>query len=159
MSVEDRFWAKVDKSAGPDGCWLWTASTSYGYGRISIGARPGRRVAAHRVSWQLVNGPMSAGMQVDHKCFNRVCVNPAHLRIATNKQNNEHRQGARRDSKSGIRGVYFDKCRNRWHATVRNHGKNVHVGRFTTKAEAAEAARLKRLELFTHNDLDQRSTK
>ncbi len=72
--VEARFWSKVDR--GP-GCWEWTASKSTGYGRFTI--RKGTIPVAHRVAWELLRGPIPSGMQLDHLCRNRACVNPDHL--------------------------------------------------------------------------------
>ena len=58
MSLEDRFWAKVDKG-GPDECWLWTGALSRGYGNLVIG-HSGNRYA-HRVAWELMVGPYPSG--------------------------------------------------------------------------------------------------
>lgn len=69
----------------PSGCWLWLGGLTYnGYGRV---ARSGRNMMAHRYSWSLVNGPIPHGLTVDHLCFTRRCVNPAHLRLLTNQAN------------------------------------------------------------------------
>lgn len=86
MTEADRFWAKVDKT---DGCWLWTASLfGGGYGQF-WSAREGRRVAAHRWSYQELVGPIPDGLFLDHMCRNTRCVNPAHLEPVTRKQNME----------------------------------------------------------------------
>jgi len=150
VSLEQRFWEKVDKT---EACWTWTGAfrgAAKDYGCIRIG---GRNEMAHRVAYELCVGAIPPDMFVDHQCHNRGCVRPDHLRLVTRKQNLEHQIGAHANSKSGIRGVR--KQKNRWRAEVGHHGKTVYVGLFLTKEEAAEAARLKRLELFTHNDADR----
>lgn len=74
------------------GCWLWTGElNSAGYGRISRGNRhtgTRERLLAHRVSYELANGPAPEGMDLDHKCRVRMCVNPAHLEPVTRSENN-----------------------------------------------------------------------
>jgi len=73
VSVDERFWSKVNKT---ETCWLWTASTVRGYG--SFGAN-GVVVRAHRWSYERIVGPVQPGLQLDHLCRIRRCVNPAHL--------------------------------------------------------------------------------
>lgn len=153
-TLEERFWAKVDTSAGLDCCWLWTARcTPGGYGQLRVGKT---MRYAHRLSYEMSTGEQIGELlQIDHICHRRACVNPAHLRVVTRKENAEYRQGAQSNSKSRILGVSWDRDRRRWRAEVKHHGKPIHVGRFTSIEEAAEAARLKRCELFTHNDKDR----
>ena len=82
-----RFQTKVKH--GDNGCLIWTGYKSPdGYGRFRA-TRDGRSSAkmAHRVAWEHAHGAIPDGMQVDHTCFNRACVNPNHLRLVTNKQN------------------------------------------------------------------------
>jgi len=81
-----RFWAKVDKSGGPEACWPWTGSrTSRGYGRLKVGGRNGRVLRAHRVAWELTNGPIPPGFKVCHACDNPPCVR--HLFLDTQAGN------------------------------------------------------------------------
>lgn len=77
------------------GCWEWLESLDrYGYGRvrIPIGGRV-RHIGAHRVSWWAYRGPIYHGLQLDHLCRNRKCVNPWHLEPVTNKVNSERGNG------------------------------------------------------------------
>lgn len=79
--VAERFWAKVHKTPT---CWLFTGSkgNTYGHGSIHIGARGSSPVYAHRLSWELANGPIPPGKHVLHNCpggDRPRCVNPAHL--------------------------------------------------------------------------------
>lgn len=80
----DRFWAKVDRSSGPNACWIWQAGRfNSGYGAISDAGHYGRQLKAHRVSWELHNGPIPEGMLVCHRCDVPACVNPTHLFLGT----------------------------------------------------------------------------
>lgn len=79
----DQFWAKVEMT---DTCWLWTGTRSQaGYGRVSLDNA--RTTGAHRISYELVVGPIPAGLVLDHLCRNPPCVNPAHLEPVTTREN------------------------------------------------------------------------
>lgn len=147
---EIRFWSKVEMT---DGCWEWTdAPTAAGYGRFFDGTK---KVLAHRYSWQIHGGESIAGKELDHSCLNTMCVRPEHLRVATRKENNENRSGAYSNSRSGVRGVTTSRNGRPYSAVMHHNGERHYLGRFDTLADAERAVTSKRLELFTHNEVDK----
>lgn len=102
----------------------------------------------------LEHSRMPVGM-IDHKCQNPTCVRPKHLREATRKENGENQSPLRANNKSGYRGVHWDKAYGKWIASVRHNGKLHNLGGYNTPLEAAEVAKTKRNELFTHNESDR----
>lgn len=152
LTFEQRFWQKVDKSGQ---CWTWTAAISEddGYGRFGIGRST---KLSHRVSFELSGGTIPVGMEVDHICHNRTCVNPAHLRVVTSQKNSENHSGPQSNSKTGIRGVHWVTGKRKWGASVNQKGRKYFVGYFDDIQDAAEAVLNKRNELFTHNNFDRR---
>jgi HNH endonuclease len=78
----ERFWAKVDKT---ESCWLWTGALAKGYGQF--GGTRKQRIQAHRWAYQELVGSIPEGLELDHLCRVRRCVNPAHLEPVTHSVN------------------------------------------------------------------------
>jgi hypothetical protein len=113
----------------------------------------GHRIQAHRWAYQQATGKiLPRHILVDHRYHcNPRCISLDHLREATQKQNLENRRGPQKNSRSGVRGVYWNKDAGKWYAQVNHHYKKIHVGCFDDKAEAEAAVIAKRAELFTHS--------
>jgi hypothetical protein len=91
-----RFWSQVDRTAT---CWLWCGHLNRdGYGQFKVTDRPGhyRTVRAHRWAWEADNGPVPAGLTLDHLCGRPACVRPDHLDPCTNAENLRRRHARRR---------------------------------------------------------------
>lgn len=104
--LAERFWRLVAKG---DGCWTWLGTkTCGGYGKIHVSgeARQSRRSAwAHRVSWELANGPIPGGLFVCHQCDNPSCVRPDHLFLGTNDDNMQDAKRKGRNAKGERHGM------------------------------------------------------
>lgn len=93
---QERYEAKIDRSAGPDRCHPWTAARSRGYGTFNPA---GRTMSAHRFGYRLYIGPIPDGRTIDHTCHNgsgcqladgcphRACQNPDHWEVVTHQVN------------------------------------------------------------------------
>lgn len=127
--LPERIARRIESNA--DGCWLWTGQTNNrGYG---ITSWDGRKTCAHRVVYRLLVGPIPDGLELDHLCRARLCLNPAHLEPVTHRVN--VRRGGNTVKTTCLRGHPFTAentyrwrgaryCRTcRYHANVRAEEK------------------------------------
>lgn len=110
-SAAERFWPNVDKTGE---CWLWTGYIKpNGYASFYPGGgKHVPKVYVHRWAYEATRGPIPDGLEVDHLCNVRNCVNPAHLELVTH-QENQRRNRARR--KACLRGHAYDEANTYWH--------------------------------------------
>jgi hypothetical protein len=95
IPLAERFWTKVDKNGpipedrpelGP--CWVWRGSIRRdGYGTVHQSKPVRRMVSTHIYAYEVVNGPVPAGLQLDHLCRNPACCRPDHLEAVTPQVN------------------------------------------------------------------------
>lgn len=83
-SADERFWAKVD-GGSVDTCWRWTARTLRGYGYFMVAT--GVAAITHRWAYEQMVGPIPDGLDLDHTCRERSCVNPWHLEPVSRSEN------------------------------------------------------------------------
>ena len=82
IPLDKRLRYRVDRKTG---CWVWTGSTRKdGYGSVRL---DGRTVYIHRAWWEFNNGPVPEGLQLDHLCANKLCINLEHLEPVTKSAN------------------------------------------------------------------------
>ena len=167
-----RFYCKVDFDGGvqpamESACWKWTAKVSGDcqgqYGKFWDGtylpSGHTREVQAHRYAYELIVGPIPDGLQLDHICHNRQCVNPNHLEPVTQFVNAQRCKGAyATNQSSGIRGVTWHKKCRKWQVSVQHAGVKHHGGLFTDLQEAELAAKQLRQDVFgiDENRMDYR---
>lgn len=77
------FFRGIASAPGLTACWIWGGVPTWdGYGRFGKGDD-----RAHRRAYELAIGPIPAGLVIDHLCEVRMCVNPAHLKATTQREN------------------------------------------------------------------------
>ena len=142
----ERFMARVEPDLN-SGCWLWAGATGpNGYGAFSDDTGT---VRAHRASWALHRGAIPAGRVVCHKCDVRLCVNPDHLWLGSQKENmTDARDKGRLAPQSGeqnnkarltsedveairaMRGVVPQRVIAERFGVSRDHIKKIHQGKY-----------------------------
>ena len=96
----------------------------------------GRKVPAHRICWEMANGPVPAGMVVDHINGNSADNRLGNLRLATNAQNIRNSK-LNKNSSTGLKGV--TPRGKRWRAQIMVAGKKYVLGSFATPEDAHAA--------------------
>lgn len=125
-------------------CLLWVGyRNDSGYGVMTIKQRP---VRAHRYAWERKNGPIAAGLEINHKCWRTDCVNVHHLETATSGQNKAYLSGPKRNSITGVRNVR--QRGSKFYVRVTKSGVTHYFGAYDSIEEAAEVAERARKELF-----------
>lgn len=118
-----------------DACWWWTGSkTGEGYGQLKLGKTT--RVA-HRVVYELLVNAVPDGLELDHLCRNRACVNPAHLEPVSHSVNVQRAEKPKSASHCK-RGHPFD------HENTINRADGRRMCRTCRRASGREHARRKR---------------
>lgn len=82
----ERLLSRVDQSGGPNACWPWLGSMHLnGYAQVTTPEHAS--YLGHRAMYELLIGPIPEGLDLDHLCRNRACVNPTHLEPVTRQVN------------------------------------------------------------------------
>jgi hypothetical protein len=105
----------------------------------------GRSYGVHRLIWLMHHGRWPN--RIDHIDHNPLNNNLNNLRSVTHKENH-HNQGKRVNNKSGVTGIYY--YHNKWYASIKNNGKNIHLGSFTNKEDAITARQQAETDLGYH---------
>ncbi|KKL53690.1 hypothetical protein LCGC14_2272920 [marine sediment metagenome] len=120
------------------GCTVWRRyRTPSGYGLIAVG-RKSRR--AHKVAYELAKGPVPEGLELDHLCRNRACIDPEHLEAVTHRVNvlrgvSPSAVSARKTE--CIRGHEFTEANTLWTSDGRRDCRACHNARSRARRAAA----------------------
>jgi hypothetical protein len=142
-----------------DGCIYWKINgpmkkigkraggfTTNGYRTVGVS---GVKLYEHRIIWQMFYGPIDDGVTIDHKNHNTIDNRIDNLRLATQSEQNYNTK-LRVNNTSGVRGVSFDKRRDKWVAYIHVDSKRIHLGYFDCFNDAEVVVNTARAKL--HKD-------
>ena len=162
MSVDELLeWVSYDKDTGVF-AWKKVAHPRYFVGSQAGGNARAYikltvntfQIMAHRAAWQICNGPIPEGMDIDHINGNGKDNRIANLRIASRSENNQNRRKARKDSVTGIMGVTPHKRSQLFNARITDvSGKKISLGYFKTPEEAGDAYLKCKREIHSFNTI------
>ncbi len=138
-----RFWLRVDQSAGSDACWPWAGyCNTNGYGNVRI---LGRRASTHRLAYELSHGSIPTGLFVLHTCDNPPCCNPTHLYTGTAADNSRDAMSRNRTAKGERNG--YSKLSN---ADISEIGRLYDAGK--TQVEIAKQFGVRQSAIARHTN-------
>ena len=119
-TTEERLAQRVRRD-DETGCWEWLgAHKRGGYGHMSV---DGSMRLVHRLAWEVVMGPLEPGMEIDHLCRNRTCLNPAHLEPVT-KEENVRWGSTEYEPENKVNRGAVNKAYLKFYEKVRDHAKD-----------------------------------
>lgn len=108
MTIVEKFLSNINKT---NSCWLWLGSKNDGgYGFFRHKLMKKRSVLAHRFSYELTKGSIPSGLDINHICMVRHCVNPGHLEAVTRRKNILH---AIRHKRKTVGSLAYKNLKNR----------------------------------------------
>jgi hypothetical protein len=106
-----------------DDCWIYQGRKSQtGYGNVTV--YPKKESRAHRVVYEALVGPIPKGMEIDHLCRRRACVNPDHLEPVTHTENVRRGYWGKNEC---VNGHEFTEANTRHYRTTK--GKDIRICR------------------------------
>jgi hypothetical protein len=101
----------------------------------------------HNIIWNMFNGEIPEGYEIDHKDRNGMNNEISNLRLATSSQN-KYNRGINKNNSSGVTGVTWDSARSLWAAQMESNGKHILLGRFENLSDAVLARRNAEKEFY-----------
>lgn len=106
-----------------------------GYRMVTVS---GKKHLTHRVIWEMINGRIPDGFEIDHIDGNRSNNRIENLRLVTRSQNNKNKS-IQSNNTSGVTGVTWCKRSKKWIARYKLNGKQIHIGMFDSINDAKKA--------------------